>query len=68
MDLRHPDAMGFLRQDLDRIRTFFNSKGVKTLRLEDAVEFVVDDFGNGGGHPLGKPVRKKRPPMDPVMD
>lgn len=44
VDLRHPEAMNLLRRDLDRVRAFFSNQGVKTLGLEDAIEFVVDDF------------------------
>jgi serine/threonine-protein kinase RIO1 len=46
VDLRHPEAMNLLRRDLGRVRAFFSKQGVKTLGLEDAVEFVVDDFSN----------------------
>jgi serine/threonine-protein kinase RIO1 len=46
VDLRHPEAMNLLRRDLDRVRAFFKKQGVKTLDLEEAVEFVVDDFAN----------------------
>ena len=46
VDRRHPEAMFFLRRDLDRVRSFFMKKGVKTLDLEEATEFVVDDFAN----------------------
>jgi RIO-like serine/threonine protein kinase len=46
VDLRHPESMNLLRRDLERVRAFFNKEGVKTLGLEDAVEFVVDDFDN----------------------
>ena len=46
VDLRHPDAITLLKNDLSRVRMFFFQQGVNTLDLEDAVEFVVDDFSN----------------------
>lgn len=40
VDVRHPEAMNFLRRDLDRVRSFFMKQGVETLSIEDALQFV----------------------------
>lgn len=46
VDVRHPEAMSFLRRDLDRVRTFFMKQGVETLSIEDALQFVQDETRN----------------------
>ena len=46
VDKRHPDARSLLHRDLSRMRSFFQAQGVKTLSVEESMEFVVDDFDN----------------------
>jgi RIO-like serine/threonine protein kinase len=48
VDTRHPESSSLLFRDLTRIRTFFVKQGVKTLNIDAATQFVVDqhDFGD----------------------
>lgn len=41
VDWRHPSAMDLLNRDLSKVRDFFMKKGVKTLTLHLALEFVT---------------------------
>jgi RIO kinase 1 len=41
VDWRHPSAMELLDRDLAQVREFFIKKGVKTLALNMALEFVT---------------------------
>lgn len=56
VDWRHPTAMELLERDLSKVRDFFTKKGVKTLALNLALEFVTapepdqeDDTTEGEG-------------------
>ena len=49
VDLRHPEAKSLLLRDLTRITNFFSKQGVNTDTLDDALEFVEDDFGSNDG-------------------
>lgn len=49
VDTRHPDSRSLLHRDLSRMRNFFSNQGVKTLSVEESLEFVVDDFDNQVG-------------------
>lgn len=42
VDTQHPESMGFLQRDLDRILSFFSRQGVETMAPIDAVTFVLD--------------------------
>eukprot|EP00339_Tiarina_fusa_P027216 CAMPEP_0116999418 /NCGR_PEP_ID=MMETSP0472-20121206/2124_1 /TAXON_ID=693140 ORGANISM="Tiarina fusus, Strain LIS" /NCGR_SAMPLE_ID=MMETSP0472 /ASSEMBLY_ACC=CAM_ASM_000603 /LENGTH=320 /DNA_ID=CAMNT_0004698819 /DNA_START=97 /DNA_END=1059 /DNA_ORIENTATION=- len=44
VDIRHPDATALLLRDLDRVRSFFVSKGVETLSVEESHELVTEDL------------------------
>eukprot|EP00934_Nitzschia_sp_Nitz4_P001732 Nitzschia sp. Nitz4//scaffold30_size153850//41876//44817//NITZ4_002768-RA/size153850-augustus-gene-0.51-mRNA-1//1//CDS//3329547232//1732//frame0 len=41
VDIQHPEAMHWLRRDLERVRAFFTRTGVKTLTQADSMEFVT---------------------------
>merc|ERR1712137_416765 len=41
VDIRHPESMNLLRRDLDRVKTFFARQGVKTLKIEEAIQHVT---------------------------
>jgi serine/threonine-protein kinase RIO1 len=43
VDLRHPEARPLLERDLDRVIAFFKRQGVETMRISDAVSFVVNE-------------------------
>lgn len=70
VDLRHPQAMELLRRDLDRVRTFFEKQGVKTLKLEDAVEFIVNDYegANSDGESSSDCTLPQQEGPEPIME
>ena len=41
VDVRHQEAEAWLRRDLERVRTFFTTKGVKTMSVETSYNFCV---------------------------
>lgn len=42
MDLDHPRALDFLREDIQHINAFFRRAGVATLSTKELFDFVVD--------------------------
>ena len=70
VDLRHPQAIELLRRDLDRVRTFFEKQGVKTLKLEDAFEFIVNDYegANSDGESSSDCTLPQKEGPEPIMD
>ncbi len=45
VEVRHPKAKELLKRDLARVKEFFSKQGVKkTMPLEDALNFVIDDY------------------------
>ena len=43
VDPRHPEANNLLKRDLNRVILFFKRQGIKTMDIEDAMAFVLDD-------------------------
>ena len=48
VDLDHPRALDFLREDALHINTYFRRAGVATLTTRELFEFVVDPTINAG--------------------
>lgn len=42
VDLDHPRALDFLREDIQHINAFFRRAGVATLTMKELFDFVVD--------------------------
>lgn len=42
MDLDHPHALDFLREDIAHVNAFFRRAGVATLTMRELFDFVVD--------------------------
>merc|ERR1712216_20298 len=42
VDLDHPHALTFLREDCSNINDFFRKKGLMTLKNRETFDFVVD--------------------------
>ena len=42
MDLDHPRALDFLREDIQHVNAFFRRAGVATLTMRELFSFVVD--------------------------
>ena len=42
VDLDHPRALDFLREDIQHINAFFRRAGVATLTMRELFDFVVD--------------------------
>lgn len=41
VDVAHPFALGLLNRDVDRVVTFFQSKGVETKTKEEILEMIL---------------------------
>ena len=41
MDLDHPRALHFLREDIQHVNAFFQRAGVPTLTMKELYDFVV---------------------------
>lgn len=48
VDLEHPHALHFLREDIAHINAFFRRAGVATLTTRELFDFVVDPSINDG--------------------
>ena len=48
VDLDHPRALDFLREDAAHVNTFFRRAGIATLTTRELFEFVVDPNINAG--------------------
>lgn len=48
VDLDHPRALDFLREDATHVNAYFNRAGVATLTTRELFEFVVDPNINAG--------------------
>ena len=43
VDPRHPEANNLLKRDLDRVLLFFQRQGIKTMSIDDAMAFVLNE-------------------------
>lgn len=48
VDLDHPRALDFLREDAAHVNTFFRRAGIATLTTRELFEFIVDPNINAG--------------------
>ena len=48
MDLDHPKALDFLREDCQHCNDFFRRAGVATLTVRELFDFVTDPAVNDG--------------------
>lgn len=48
VDLDHPRALDFLREDAAHVNSYFRRAGVATLTTRELFEFVVDPTINAG--------------------
>ncbi len=48
MDLDHPLALDFLREDCTHVNDFFRRAGVATLSMRQVFEFVIDPAVTAG--------------------
>jgi len=64
----HPNASQLLRMDIENVRNFFRSRGVKTLLDRQVFDFIVDRVGGVGEDAMSKSIDRLFDELDDSVD